>query len=89
MPRPVRAPAGCAAAARPEWEGLRPLTPRAAYDHINLAAATLRADQPLSPIGKGHLSAVAFGLLGGIGLDLMAAVPAPDLKLTLSTFAAR
>ena len=39
--------------------------------HTNLVAATLRTDQSLPPFGNRHVSAVAFGLRGGIGLDLM------------------
>jgi hypothetical protein len=51
---------------------------RPAHHHANLSAAALAADQPLSPFWNGHLSAVAFGLFGGIGLYLMAAISAPD-----------
>jgi uncharacterized membrane protein YuzA (DUF378 family) len=42
-----------------------------------LAAAALGTDQPLAPILQRHLGAVALGLLGSIGLDLIAAISAP------------
>jgi len=43
-----------------------------------LTAAALGADQPLSPIGHRRFGAVLLGHLGGIGLDLMAAILAPN-----------
>jgi hypothetical protein len=49
-----------------------------ADDHIDLSAAALGADQPRVPIRDGHLRAVALGHLGGVGLDLMAAIEAPQ-----------
>jgi hypothetical protein len=55
----------------------RPSSALAGYDHVYLPAAAFGADQPLSPIGNGHLSAVPFGLLGGIRFDLMATISAP------------
>jgi len=33
--------------------------------------------QPVAPIKRGRFGAVSLRLLGGIGLDLMAAIPAP------------
>jgi hypothetical protein len=46
-------------------------------DHIGIAADAFGADQPIPSFEEGHCSAVAFGLFGGIGLDLMAAIAAP------------
>jgi hypothetical protein len=43
-----------------------------------LAAAALGADQPLSPIGHSRFGAVPLGHLGRIGLNLMAAILAPN-----------
>lgn len=54
------------------------LLPRSGYDHIDLTAAALGADQPLSPIGHGHFGAVPLGHLGRVGLKLMPAILAPD-----------
>jgi hypothetical protein len=55
---------------------LAPLSP--GNHHIDLSAAAFGADQPLPPFREGHLGAVAFGLLAGIGLDLVLAHLAPD-----------
>jgi hypothetical protein len=49
-----------------------------AYDHIDLTAAAAGADQPLSPIGHLRCRAVPLGHLGGVGLDLMPAIFAPN-----------
>jgi hypothetical protein len=43
-----------------------------------LTAAALRADQPLSPIGHRRFGAVSLGHFGGIGLDLVPAILAPN-----------
>jgi hypothetical protein len=53
---------------------------RPGHDHIDFAAAAFGADQPLAPIGHRHFGAVALNLFGGIGLDLVAAVPAPHYE---------
>jgi hypothetical protein len=49
-----------------------------AYDHVDLTAAALGADQPLAPIGHGRFGAVLLGHLGRVGLNLMAAILAPN-----------
>jgi hypothetical protein len=49
-----------------------------AYDHIDLTAAAFGADQPLAPIGHGRFGAVLLGHLGRVGLDLVAAILAPN-----------
>ena len=41
----------------------------AAHYHVDIVAAALRADQPLSPLRHAHLGAVALGHLGRVGLD--------------------
>jgi hypothetical protein len=53
------------------------LSPRSGYDHIDLAAAALGADQPLAPIGHSSFGAVLLGHLGRVGLDLVPAILAP------------
>ena len=56
-----------------------PLSPlRSGYDHVDLPAAALGAEQPLSPIGHSRFGAVPLGHFGGVGLDLMPAILAPD-----------
>jgi hypothetical protein len=55
-----------------------PLSPLgSAYDHIDLTAAALGADQPLAPIGHRRFGAVSLGHFGGVGLNLVAAILAP------------
>jgi hypothetical protein len=54
--------------------------PLAGDDEIDPSAAALAADKPLVPIRDGHLGAVAFRHLGRAGLDLVAAIEAPDDK---------
>jgi hypothetical protein len=49
-----------------------------AYDHIDLTAAALGADQPLSPIGHRRFGAVSLGHFGRVGLNLVAAILAPN-----------
>jgi hypothetical protein len=49
-----------------------------AYDHIDLTAAALGADQPLTPIGHRRFGAVPLGHLGRVGLDLMPTILAPN-----------
>jgi hypothetical protein len=49
-----------------------------AYDHIDLTAAALGTDQPLSPIGHGRFGAVSLGHLGRVGLNLVTAILAPN-----------
>jgi hypothetical protein len=41
--------------------------------------------QPLPPIEHGRFGAVPSGHLGGIGLDLMAAIPTPDNEANAGT----
>jgi hypothetical protein len=48
-----------------------------AHDHVDLAAAALRADELLAPFEDTGISAIAPRVLGGIGLDLMLTTPAP------------
>jgi hypothetical protein len=56
-----------------------PLSPlRPGHDHIDFAAAAFGTDQPLTPIEHGHFGAVPLGHLGRVGLDLMAAILAPN-----------
>jgi hypothetical protein len=55
-----------------------PLSPRSAYDHIDLTAAALGADQPGAPIEHRRCRAVPLGHLGRVGLNLMPAILAPD-----------
>ena len=54
---------------------LSPLGP--GHNHVDIAAAAVRAHQPLAPIGNGSLGAVS---LGGVGLGLVTARLAPDDK---------
>jgi hypothetical protein len=60
------------------WPLIRMTLLGSAYDHIDLTAAALGADQPLSPIGHRRCRAVPLGHLGGVGLNLVAAILAPD-----------
>ena len=46
-------------------------------DHIDPPAPALAAHKSRMPIRDGHLGAVALGHLGGVGLDLMAAIETP------------
>ena len=48
------------------------------HDHIDFAAAAFGTDQPLTPIRDRHFGAVAESLFGGIGLDLVTAIAAPN-----------
>jgi hypothetical protein len=59
--------------------GLRPapvsstwLPLRRAAHHVDLAAAAAGANEPGLPVKHGRLRTVALGMLGGIGLDLVA-----------------
>jgi hypothetical protein len=45
-----------------------------AHHHVDVAAAALRAHEPLAPIRHGHLGAVSLGHLRRVGLDLVAAM---------------
>jgi hypothetical protein len=51
--------------------------PAAGHDHIYLVASTTGTDEPTSPLGNGSLGAVSSRHFGGIGLNLVAAFPAP------------
>ena len=64
--------------------------PLSGDDHIGIVAPATGTDEPsraspalaaeaatLMPIGNGSLGAVSSGHFGGIGLNLMAAIPAP------------
>src|SRR5215472_11214821 len=50
---------------------------RPAHHKTDVAAATLRAHEPLAPIRHGRLGAVSLGHLGRVRLDLMTAILAP------------
>jgi hypothetical protein len=52
--------------------------PLAVDDHIDPPAPTPAAHKPRLPIRHRRLSTVPLGHLGGIGLDLMAAVETPN-----------
>jgi hypothetical protein len=57
----------------------RPVSSLGARDHeIDLAATALAADEPLVPVGDGQLGTVARCHRGGVGLDLVPAIAAPD-----------
>jgi hypothetical protein len=58
-----------------EGLGLPPFGP--AYHHVDLAAAAAGANEPRLPVKHGRLRAIAGGVLGRIGFNLMAAIPAP------------
>jgi hypothetical protein len=47
------------------------------YDEINPPAAALGADEPLVPVGDGHLGSVALGHRGRVGLGLVPAIETP------------
>jgi hypothetical protein len=49
-----------------------------AHHHINPPAPAPRANKPGVPIRGGHLRAIALGHRGRVGLDLVAAIEAPD-----------
>jgi hypothetical protein len=51
---------------------------RPAHHHIDPSAAAAGTDQPLAPINNRRVSTVPSSHLRGIGLDLMAAIVAPD-----------
>jgi hypothetical protein len=51
--------------------------PGPADDHVDIAAAAAGAHEPRLPVKQGGLRAIAGGVLGGIRLDLVAAIPAP------------
>jgi hypothetical protein len=50
---------------------------RAGHHRIDIAAAALRADQPLAPVERGRSRAVPSSHLGGIGVDLVRPFLAP------------
>jgi hypothetical protein len=52
----------------------------AGHHHIRIVAPATRTDEPLTPIGNDRLGAIPSRHFGGIGLNLMAAIPAPDDK---------
>jgi hypothetical protein len=58
------------------WAG-SDLPPSARQHKVHLAPAAPRANQPLGPVTNRRFGTVALGLLGGIGLDLVPASPAP------------
>jgi hypothetical protein len=49
----------------------------AGHHHIRIVAPATRTDEPLTPIGNGSLGTVSSRHFGGIGLNLMLAIPAP------------
>src|ERR1700674_2552512 len=51
--------------------------PGPADDHVDIASATPGANEPRLPVKHGRLRTIAGGVLSGIGLDLVAAIPAP------------
>ena len=55
------------------------------HKHFVEAAGAFGADQPLAPIWQRHLRAIPPGLFDGIGLDLMAAIPAPHNQANASS----
>ena len=65
-----------AGSSRPRLPALGP-----ADDHIALRLPHSEQTSRV-PIGDGHLRAVAFRHLGGVGLDLMAAIEAPTISRT-------
>jgi hypothetical protein len=50
------------------------------HHHVYVAAAAVRAHQPIGPIENGDLGAVPLGDFRGIGLGSVTARPAPDDK---------
>jgi hypothetical protein len=48
------------------------------HDHIGLPSAAFRTDKPLAPIEDTGVGAVPSSHLGGIGLNLVAAILVPD-----------
>lgn len=52
----------------------------ARHDHISAPRPASAADKPGVPIRDGHLGAVPLGHLSGVGLDLVAAIKAPNNK---------
>ena len=59
----------------------RPLRPT---HHVNLAAAAFGTDKPPAQIDNCRFGAVPSRHLRGIGLDLTAAIPAPDDEANVS-----
>jgi hypothetical protein len=51
---------------------------RPGYDHIDLSAAAVGADEPSAPIEDRRCRAVLLGHLAGVGLDLVPTVLAPN-----------
>jgi hypothetical protein len=47
------------------------------HHHIDLTVAAVGIDHPLAPIEHGWFGAVPSSHLGGVGLDLMEAIPSP------------
>jgi len=54
------------------------LSPRTGEHEIDLRAAALRADKALDQRAHRQIGAVASRLLGGVGLELVLAISAPD-----------
>jgi hypothetical protein len=54
----------------------RPLS--SGHHEIDPPAPAIAADEPLMPVGDAHLGTVALSHLGGVGLDLVPAIEAPD-----------
>ena len=53
---------------------------RPGHDHIDVVTSAPGAHQPLAPVWNRHLSTVPLRLLSRVGLDLVAAVPAPHYE---------
>jgi len=49
-------------------------------DEIDPPTAALRATEPRRPLGHRKIGTVALGLLGGVEIDLVAAILAPDAQ---------
>jgi hypothetical protein len=62
---------------RSGWRRASRLLGDSAHDHVDVPGAARRADEPLAPLRARGLGAVSPRLLGGIGLDLVAARLAP------------
>jgi hypothetical protein len=59
--------------------------PRAGHHHIRIVAPAPRTDEPLTPIGNGRLATVSLRHFGGIGLNLMLAIPTPYDKANIGS----
>ena len=85
---PTRGPASlvvrCFRRAEHQFNSMAYCRAGSAHYHVDIVAATLRADQPLSPLRHAHLGAIALCHLGRVGLDLVLACLAPHDQLEVS-----